>query len=431
MRGLRLSALLLAAAVALPQAAAASVRDLQDRLYDVSGIELGGFVETRAGLRTDRDQDEKDASIAEARIQFDLGRDFGWAMTRLKVDLVGDGVEEVAATEVREANLQFSPFEWMDVKAGRQVLTWGTGDLLFINDLFPKDWESFFIGRDDENLKAPSDALKASVFTDTVNLDFVWTPVMNGSRYIDGSRLSYWNGVVGRIAGRDYIFADDERLEFFRDSEFALRASRTVAGVELALYGYYGFWKTPEGMEFTPAPTLYYPRLAVWGASARGQLLGGIANVEAGYYDSREDSGGSDPFVRNSEVRFLAGFEHELGRDFTGAVQYYLEWMQDYSAYEESQNLVGMAAYAKDEYRHLFTLRLTKLLMQQNLRLSLFTYYSPSDHDWYLRPKANYKVTDQWTVEAGANVFGGRDDHTFWGQFEDNTNVYVSVRYGF
>jgi len=429
MRGLRLSALLLAAAVALPQAASASIRDLQDRLYDASGIELGGFVETRAGVRTDRDQDEKDASIAEARIQFDLGRDFGWAMTRLKVDLVGDGVEEVVATEVREANLQFSPFEWMDVKAGRQVLTWGTGDLLFINDMFPKDWESFFIGRDDENLKSPSDAVKASVFTDAVNLDFVWTPVMNGSRYIDGSRLSYWNGVAGRIAGRDYIFDDDERVEFFRDSEFALRASRTVAGVELALYGYYGFWKTPEGMEFNPAPTLYYPRLAVWGASARGQLFGGIANVEAGYYDSREDSSGSDPFVRNSEVRFLAGFEHELGRDFTGGVQYYLEWMQDYDAYEN--NLPAGMPATKDEYRHLFTLRLTKLLMQQNLKLSLFTYYSPSDHDYYLRPKANYKVTDQWTVEAGANVFGGRDDYTFWGQFEDNTNVYVSVRYGF
>jgi len=408
--------------------ASASLKQIQDRLYDSSGIELAGFVESRLGTRIDRDQDEKRQSIKEARLQLDLGRDFDWGLGHFKVDFVADGVEEKAASEIREANLQFSPLEWMDLKVGRQVLTWGTGDLLFINDMFPKDWESFFIGRDDENLKAPSDAVKASFFTEAVNFDLVWTPVMNNSTYIDGSRISYYNSVIGRVAGRDYIFADDERNQFIRDSEFALRASRTVNGVELALYSYYGFWKTPEGVEFTPAPRLFYPRLTEYGASVRGELGGGIANVEAGYYDSLEDSGGGDPFVRNSEVRFLAGYEHELARDFTGAVQYYLEWMQDYSAYEASLP-VGMPA--KDEYRHLLTLRLTKLMLQQNLRLSLFTYYSPSDHDYYLRPKANYKVSDHWTVETGANIFGGRDDYTFWGQFEDNSNVYLAARYGF
>ncbi len=423
---------LAAAALTLPllavSGAAASLQDLQDRVFDATGIEVNGFVETRAGIRIDRDEDEKDASIAEARLQLDLGRDFGWALTRIKADFVGDGVEEVVATELREASILASPFEWMDLKAGRQVLTWGTGDLLFINDMFPKDWESFFIGRDDENLKAPSDAIKTSLFLGAINLDLVWTPVMNESRYIDGSRLTYWNGVIGRVAGRDYVFDDQERLTWFRDGEYALRASRNLAGVELAVYGYYGFWKTPEGMVFTPEPRLYYPRLGVWGASVRGQLLGGIANVEAGYYDSIEDRGGTNPLVRNSEVRFLAGFEREIMPDFTGAVQYYLEWMQDYDAYEAS---LAAGAPAKDEYRHLLTLRLTKLLMQQNLTLSLFSYYSPSDHDFYLRPKANYKVTDHWTVETGANIFGGRDDYTFWGQFEDNTNVYVSARYGF
>ena len=50
------------------------------------------------------------------------------------------------------------------------------GDLLFINDLFPKDWVSFFVGRDDEYLKAPSDSLKASFFNELFNLDFVYTP---------------------------------------------------------------------------------------------------------------------------------------------------------------------------------------------------------------------------------------------------------------
>ncbi len=45
---------------------------------------------------------------------------------------------------------------------------------------------------------------------------------------------------------------------------------------------------------------------------------------------------------------------------------------------------------ARDHFRHLTTVRLTKLLMNQNLWLSLFTYYSPSDKDAHLRPNVNY-----------------------------------------
>ena len=85
----------------------------------------------------------------------------------------------------------------------------------------------------------------------------------------------------------------------------------------------------------------------------------------------------------------------------------------------------------RDENRHLFTLRLTRLLMDQNLTLSLFTFYSPSDNDTYLRPKANYKATDHWTLEAGGNIFLGEKVDTFFGQFERNSNLYAGVRYSF
>jgi hypothetical protein len=85
----------------------------------------------------------------------------------------------------------------------------------------------------------------------------------------------------------------------------------------------------------------------------------------------------------------------------------------------------------RDKDRHLFTLRLTKLLMNQNLRCSFFTYFSPSDKDVYMRPNVNYKVSDNLAVEAGANIFFGDYQSTFFGQFENNTNIYTGVRYSF
>lgn len=407
------------------------VEPIKTWLDDTYALEFNGFLEARTGWRLQNDPHQDDDTINEARLQVDLTKDAEWGLFRFKGDLVGDLTDEEVRGELREFNGLFYPLDNMDLKVGRQILTWGTGDLLFINDLFPKDWESFFIGRDDEYLKGPSDAISAALFLDLINIQLVYTPLFNPSTYIDGSSISYWNGFLGETAGQNFIFEDEERDDFGRDSEIATRLYRNIGSSEVALYGYYGFWKTPEGVQ--PAEPLidsklFYPRLGVYGASVRSPLLGGIGNLEAGYYDSIEDRSGDDPLIRNSEVRFLAGYEHELGHNFTGAVQYYLEWMQNYGDYERT---VPNAATQKDELRHLITVRLTKLLFNQNLNLSLFAYYSPSDEDGFLRPKAQYKLTDQWALDVGADLFWGAEDHTFWGQFEEASNIYAGLRWNF
>ena len=403
----------------------ASASEIGEWFYDRYETELFGFAEMRQGWRLQNDLFEKDESVSEVRMQLDLSKEFEGGTGKFKGDLVVDRVLEETRGELRELNFSFSPANYMDIKAGRQIQTWGTGDLLFINDLFPKDWESFFIGRDNEYLKAPSDSIRASLYFDLINIDFSYSPVFNGSAYIDGSRLSYWNGT--RIAGEKSIFNDHERNSFFSDDEISLRLSKTVNGAELALYGYEGFWQTPEGKDQGTGRGIY-PRLRTAGGSLRAPVAGGIGNVEAGYYDSYQDRSGTDPLIRNSEVRFLGGYERELIRDLTGGIQYYLEWMMDYSGYKSS---LPPGAAQKDEYRHVITFRLTRLMMNQNLKLSLFAYYSPSDEDAYFRPKAHYKVSDRWAVEAGGNIFSGKDDHTFFGQFKDNTNAYAGTHYSF
>ena len=404
----------------------ASSVDLREIINDTCGIELSGFAEARWGYRTQDDPYEKDRSIAEGRLQLDLNRFFDWGTLKAKGDFTEDRVKDTFRVELRELNTTLSPMDFMDLKIGRQILTWGTGDMLFINDNFPKDWASFFIGRDDEYLKAPSDAAKFSFFFDWVNLDVVYMPKANESIYIDGSRLSYWNPVLGRTAGRDFIFGDEDRNRHFIEDEIAVRASKNISGMEVAAYGYRGYWKTPEG--FDPlSMALTYPKMNAYGASVRSAIWGGIGNAEIGYYDSAEDRSGDDPLIRNSEWRFFAGFERELMPDFTGGFQYYVERMDDHGAYEKSLG----GGSGKDEFRHLLTLRLTKLLMNQNLKLSFFGYYSPSDDDAYIRPKVHYKLTDQWAAEVGGNVFLKTRADTFFGQFYNNNNMYAGLRWGF
>ena len=389
-------------------------------------LEVQGFYEVRAGWRTRKDKYAKDMSIMETRLQLDLMKVTDWGDIRAKGDVYGDLVDEEAHFDLRELNWFARPTDNVDFKIGRQILTWGTGDLIFINDLFPKDWNAFFIGRDTEYLKAPSDAAKVSVFGDAANVDFVYTPQFDPDRYITGDRLSYWNANLGRRAGRDAIVHADRPDDWFEDDEYALRIYRNVAAYELALYGYWGFWKSPGGQ--APSGSAIFPELNVYGASVQGPVGKGIGNVEFGYYDSADDSDGTNPLINNDEMRFLVGYTQDIAKDFTAAVQYYVEHMSGYSAYRAN---LPPGVRAREQNRHVTTLRLTKLMMNQNLRLSLFTYYSPTDSDVHLRPNLNYKVTDNLAFEVGANVFFGDYPHTFFAQFEDNTNFYTAVRYTF
>ena len=400
------------------------------------GFVLEGFAELRSGLWVDRHRYQERRPLNEARLQLELEKEFSVFTFAATADLIYDDVADDRDIELesgqgwldlRAANMVFSPVSFMDVRLGRQTLTWGTGDLIFINDLFPKDWNAFLIGRDVEYLKAPSDAVKVSLFHDLANLDLIYTPRFDADRYIDGSRASYFGSTLGRIVGTDAVAKVNRPNDWFHDDELALRLYRNIGAYELALYGYDGFWKSPGGFDPLTGRALF-PDLTVYGASIRGPLAGGIANAEWGYYGSRDDRNGHDPMINNSEQRLIVGYERELATNLTLGLQYYLKRMEDYSDY---RRVLPAGSFPAHRSRQEYTARLTWLTMNQNLIWSLFTFYSPSDDDGYLRAKLQYKYDDHLSLELGGNLFWGDNEHTFLGQFQNNDNVYTAVRYGF
>ena len=387
--------------------------------------EVHGFLEGRSGCRTQPDPHEKESSVLETRLQGELSTQADFVQIKYKGDLWYDGILEQTLYDTREAWIFLRPATFLDITAGRQVLTWGTGDLVFLNDLFPKDWQSFFIGRDTEYLKAPSDSVKISSFSDFLNADFVFTPCFTSDRFITGKYISYWDGAAGRHAGNESELNYNTPNQWFIDAEYSARLYQTVGAYELAGYGYSGFWKNPGGIASMGEHV--FPRLQVYGTSIRGPVAGGIGNIEVAYYNSIEDLAGRDPNINNSEVRYLVGFAREIARDLNGSVQYYVEQLLDYQNYRKKFE----GSHPRDELRHVLTLQLTKLLMNQNLELCLAGYWSPSDRDAYLRPKIIYKWTDHLKQEVGANIFVGQRDYTMFGQYKADTNVYTALRYSF
>ena len=407
----------------LMTASAVHAEDWRDDLP----FQLNGFVEGGFGIRTQDDPNQHhDVNYGELRLQLEAYKALDAAELKLRLDLFRDEALHEFNADLREAHISLTPSDIVDLKVGRQILTWGTGDLIFLNDLFPKDFQSFFIGREESYLKAPSNSIKSSFYFEWFNFDLVWTPLFTSDRYVGGERLSFFNPYKGRKVGEREELTEDEPEGWIKDSEIHARAFKNVAGYEVALYGYYGFFKNPGG--FTPGGLATFPRLAVYGASVRGNVLKGIGNVEVAYYDSLKDPRGSQPLTNNSQFRLLMGYTQELFPNFNVGFQYYLEHMAQHGRFMQTLPPGGLA---QDENRHTLTLRLTQLLFQQNLRLSLFTFYVPNDGEVYLRPMAHYKISDAWSATVGANVFTGPGYSTFFAQLDDNSNIYARVRYSY
>ncbi|MBK1733864.1 hypothetical protein CKO15_00930 [Halorhodospira abdelmalekii] len=397
-------------------------------------FELSGFAELAGGYRTrDHELFDKRYHLAEARLRLEARGDWRRFDYRVRADAVADGVTDELRGELREARLSFPVGERLDMRLGRQVLAWGTGDLLFINDLFPKDFQSFLTGRDEDYLQGPSDAVRGTWYGEQVTLDLVWTPLFAPDTYPEGERLSYFNPRSGeQVVDR---LRAEEPDDFPNDGELAAQLRTRIGGTELAGYFYRGFFPQPGSV--TEADRLTHGRLNAFGASLRDRLGPGIVNAEIGYYHSVDYDSSAPQRAPNSEARLLLGYTWEAITHLDVGLQYYVEWLQEYdelkAAWQGDENLDNAQEddYRPDEFRHLLTARLTYSMWRDNLTASLFTFYSPSDNDYYLRPSLRYRASDALTYSLGGNFFGGDHAHTFFGQFTEDSNLYARLRYRF
>lgn len=366
-----------------------------------------------------------DFLLGDERVQLSLSQAEGQARLFSKLDLFHDAVADKSDLEIRESYLDYGTGN-IALRVGRQIMTWGVGDLIFINDLFPKDYGAFFSGRPLEYLKVGSDAVNLDFSSDIVSAELVVIPFFEPDRLPSSQRFFLFDP----FAALPHISVTPRAG--FGNTELALRLYRNIMGFDAALYAYKGFFGSPGMRPDNPASptqvTLFYPRLAVYGASAQGNLLGGMVSLEAGYDDSLDDRSRSDPAIPNSVVKYLLGYQRQIWTDFTAGFQYYGESLLNDGTYLET---LPSGLPPRDRLRQLLTVRLTQLLRYQTLRLSFFGFYSPTDEDYALMPEIRYSFTDALWGSAGANIFGGKKETTFFGQLAPNNNLYGVMRYEF
>lgn len=355
------------------------------------------FSELRAQLKADYATNDNTHSFAA---NLELVQDFVFGQTRARArELYWDWTKDA-----------------IQLRAGRQMITWGTGDMLFINDVFAKDWNAFFGGMPMDFLKRPTDAIKFDFYPDNTTIETVI------ARF-DEDHLPE----MRRFELKSPLFEPPIISESPDDDlEYAGKLSSSVSGWDVSTYASRSYWRraayqptiTEQGTSVT------FPRLNTYGASLTGQIKNGVFNLEAGYYDSRDDVSGSNPFIQNSQTRLLTGYNRQLWKDSTLGVQFYIEHMENYSAYRAT---APSSTAASAEWNRIATLRFTQFLMHQTLTVNVFSYWGLSESDRFLQSTLRYAFNDNLWGEIGTNIFSGNSQGMF-GAFNHNDNLYLTLR---
>jgi hypothetical protein len=383
---------------------------------------LSGFLQQNTAVNTAAaNPDGGQYKWLEERAQIKLDATGGAWRLLAKGDLAYDHLGRRDQSELREGYLDYTAGNW-DMRIGRQVITWGLGDLVFVNDVFPKDHEALFAGRPLEYLKRGVDAVKLGAYPAFASFEFVIAPSFRESRIPDARRFHVFDPMPA-VSNRETVKPGR--------GDAGLRIYRDIAGYDAALYLYRGFQRTPsmraDSMSAPTRITFFYPELSVYGASLSGRVAEGVVSVEAAYYDSRQDGSGSDFTVPNSQTRLLIGYQIQPVEDLSLGFQYYAEFMHDFATYLAAQP-AGFPVETR--WNHTLTFRATQMLMHQTLRLSLYASYNTSNGDYFINPELRYSFTDRVWAAVGANVFGGKPWGPF-GQFSRDDNLYLQVRYEF
>jgi hypothetical protein len=384
---------------------------------------ITGFFEVGNGYRLQEDKSGlSNTTYAQLMARIESGYIDDDYRLSIKADISYDDVLNRWDADLRELSASIRLASFSDLKIGRQVMTWGTGDFLFLNDLFPKNWNAFLSGNDDEYLKSPTDAVKLGFFSQNVNIDLVWMPKFTPDDYINGERLSYYDPTIQAI-NSNKITADEPT-----DSSYATRIYGTANRIEWAVYGYSGYTGSPVAASISAnGITPEFTRLDAYGASALLPIGNGIFNSEVAFHDIKKHTGATigQPADR---WMWLTGYQFEAITKLTLGFQIQLESIENYSDFVSTQ---PNNSTQPDKVRQLTSVRLHYRALRDRLNLSLFSFYSPTDKDSYIRPQISYRIDDSLFISSGANLFQGSHDHTFFGQLTDNSNIWLRLRYSY
>lgn len=333
----------------------------------------------------------------------------------VRVDAINDLALRHSSVRTREAYLDWTASKTLSIRAGRQVITWGVADYLFVNDVFPKNYDGFFSGKPFDHMKAAVDAVKFNALLQDNELEWVIAKPAQDDMPLPQRFISQALP-AGMQATRTSAQGGD----------FAMRLARKIGDWDGALYlaRYHsrdaGLYFKGNGLQWAAQSTRHL------GASATGSIWGGVGLIEMSYSATTLPANNMNRFFFGKRAKVLVGYARDIGADVSISLQYLHELEMDYAAYQRS--LAPMVSAAARSRQTLYA-RVQGKFLHQSLSVGA-QLFAAQDGGKYFNPFVSYALMDGLNLEVGSNWFAGPTTSPY-GMMKQDSNLYTSLRYSF
>jgi hypothetical protein len=313
----------------------------------------------------------------------------------LSANLVHNAIlKDRSGFQLREAYAYYSDDHW-DVRAGRQIITWGVADALRLTDIIsPMDYTEF-LAQDYDDIRIPVGALRLRYSREKWCFEAVAIPVSSFFELPTDDK-NPWS--VGPLP------IGDEPNHRLSNMEYGGRLSFFLSGIDFSFSALHTWNKMPVFCDGIGQ----YRRMTMLGADCSIPLSKFVVRAEiAEYLDEAQT------FGRAASTNALLGIDWYAGNDWSLSAQY----SHKYITSGDNRNS-GLA-----------TFRISKELLHNTLALQSFAYVDVTNGGVYNRLSADYAINDQLHATIGYDYFHA--DRGMFTIYKKNSELFFKLKYSF
>ena len=399
---------------ALLSAAFALSAHAQDEL----SLQLNGFVDTYHALQL---SSPYKIMSSRTRLRTEMRVDYDNAYLFASLNAIHNSVlEDRTGVQLQEAYFNYQN-DVVEIRAGRQIVVWGVADGLRVTDLIsPVDYTEF-MSSDYDDLRMAVDGFRVKYPGERVNAEIVYVPA---PRYFQMplEEENPWRPDMPENAILDFPDGPDTR---FKNGDFGTRLSFFLSNVDFSVSALHTHNQSPVtvvGYDFEK------DSIVIYGIHEPMTMIGGDMSMPLGefviraevaeYFSEALGYANSLDYARKNTFNALGGVDWYAGDNWTFMVQYLHKYIADYS-----HNL------AAEKNSSEMTFRISKELLNNTLKLSLYGMLDIDNLGYYGRASGDYSVTDQVMISLGYDHFGGKRGQL--AKYKKNREIWAKAKYYF
>jgi hypothetical protein len=206
------------------------------------------------------------------------------------------------------------------------------------------------------------------------------------------------------------------------NAQFAGKGGVTLGGWDLSVSYFDGLESVPVALISMPIPTSVtpiYDKVRVWGADFSTTIGAFEVHGEAAHFNR-------DNKDRDNLLQYIFGANYTAENVIS---THDIKLTFEYAREEITRRGVNTARYLDLDLSHVFRNSLmTKFTYEFSDRMNfkIGSVYNIDHEDYLIQPKFTVKPRDNWEIELGFDILGGKSD-TLFGRYTNNDRGFIKT----